>query len=144
MPARAPVKSKATKPTAKPLKAVKASTKSSKAVKPSKKPSVAPTVAAVTASSVGAAAVHIIGSKVCQAFKKCADNVTAAVQAAAPGTKVTVELLPAEGRKPDRGSFIVTANGATIVELRGMPRPFTVMKALDVKDVAARVSKALQ
>lgn len=83
--------------------------------------------------------VHIISNKVCQAFAKRASGLAAAVKAAKPGAAVTIDEQKAEGRNPDRGSFVVTVAGKEVCALRGMPRPFTAMKALDMDAVAKQV-----
>jgi hypothetical protein len=79
---------------------------------------------------------------VCQAFAKRADAVAKAVKDA--GYTVEIDTRPAEGRKPDRGSFIITARGKALVELKGMPRPFASMKALDIDQVAKDTIAALK
>jgi len=96
-----------------------------------------------SSSSAAAAGVSIVSSKACQAFAKRADGLKAAVAAARPGAKIVIDEQKKEGSNPDRGSFVVVAGGKTIVELRGMARPFTAMKALDMEDVAAKVIAAL-
>ncbi len=87
---------------------------------------------------------HITSNKVCQAFAKRADLLSAAVKKALPGASVTIDTQPALGRNPDRGSFVVVAAGKTIIELRAMPRPFVAMKALDIEEVAKNVLAALK
>ena len=126
-----PRASKATEPKA---KAVKAPAKPKAAAKP--KPAAAVHEPITVPSTAG---VHIVSSKVCQAFAKRVADLTKAVAAAKPGVAVTVDTQLALGRKPDRGSFIVTAGGTIVVELVSMPRPFTAMKALDMGDVAKQV-----
>ena len=112
-------------------------------------PAATATAAAAPAASSDAAAtaadVHIVSSKVCQAFKKRSDQVVSAVKKAFPSAKVVVDERPAEGRKPDRGSFVVTARGKEVAAFRAMPRPFSAMKAADIEgDVVARVVAALK
>ena len=80
--------------------------------------------------------------QVCQAFAKRADQVAAAVRKA--GYTVEIDTRPAEGRKPDVGSFVVVAKGKTIVECLRMNRPFNAMKALDMDDVCKRVLAELK
>jgi len=65
------------------------------------------------------------------------------VLAAKPGAKVEIDEQKKEGSNPDRGSFVVVAGGKTIVELRGMARPFGKMKDLDMDEVAKKVIAAL-
>ena len=79
----------------------------------------------------------------CNAFKTRASAVAAAVKAAKPGVSVAVDEQKAEGRNPDRGSFRIAVRGKVIVDLKGMPRPFVAMKALDMDDVCKRVVAAL-
>ncbi len=59
------------------------------------------------------------------------------------GGTVKVTIMPAEGRKPDIGSFVIVVKGRTIVECRAMKRPFLTMKALNMDDVKAEVLAAL-
>ena len=93
----------------------------------------------------GGVDVHILGSKACQAFAKHADKLVAAVKKAAPGTTFTIEHAPKEGKNPDRGSFVVKANGKEIVACRSMPRPFKAMKDLDIEgDIAGKVVAELK
>ena len=80
--------------------------------------------------------------QVCNAFNTRADAVAAAVVKS--GRTVAIDTQPAEGRKPDRGSFAIVADGKTIVELRSMPRPFVAMKALDMDAVTQQVLAALK
>jgi hypothetical protein len=82
-------------------------------------------------------------AQVCNAFKTRASAVAAAVKAAKPGASVVVDEQKAEGRNPDRGSFRIAVHGKVIVDLKGMPRPFAAMKALDMDDVCKRVVAAL-
>ena len=82
-------------------------------------------------------------AQVCNAFKTRASAVAAAVKAAKPGVSVAVDEQKAEGRNPDRGSFRIAVRGKLIVDLKGMPRPFVAMKALDMDDVCKRVVAAL-
>ena len=99
---------------------------------------------APSAPSTGAAGgVQITSSKVCNAFKTRAEGLAAEVKKAKPGVTVTIDHQPALGRNPDKGSFIVTANGKTLVSCVAMPRPFTTMKALDMAAVAKQVIAAL-
>ena len=113
---------------------------------PAKKVAVKKPAAAAAAPKAAAAAptkagggVHIISSKVCQAFAKRANGLAAAVKAAKSGAAVAIDEQKAEGRNPDRGSFVVTVAGKEVVALRGLPRPFTAMKALDMDAVAKQV-----
>ncbi len=77
----------------------------------------------------------------CNAFKTRAEQIEKAVKAA--GKTCVIDHAKAEGRNPDRGSFVVVAAGKTIVELRGMARPFPKMKELDMAEVAKKVLAAL-
>jgi len=132
-------KPSAKKPAAKkvaPVKKVAAAKKAPKTAAPAAAP--APTAAA--SSSTG---VHITSSKVCNAFKTRAEGLAAEVKKAKPGVSVTVDHQPALGRNPDKGSFIVTVNGKTLVSCVAMPRPFTTMKALDMAAVAKQVIESL-
>lgn len=52
-------------------------------------------------------------------------------------------LPTVEGRKPDVGSFVIAVGDKKIVELRGMARPFSKMKALVMDDVIAQTLAAL-
>ena len=79
----------------------------------------------------------------CNAFKTRASAVAAAVKSARPSATVAVDEQPAEGRKPDRGSFRIVVKGKAVVDLRGMPRPFTAMKALNMDAVCKQVVAAL-
>ena len=82
-------------------------------------------------------------AQVCNAFKTRASAVAAAVKAAKPGASVVVDEQKAEGRNPDRGSFRIAVHGKVIVDLKGMPRPFVAMKALDLDAVARSVIELL-
>lgn len=88
--------------------------------------------------------VQITSSKACKAFATRADSVKEAVLKAKAGVKVEIDEQKAEGKKPDRGSFVIVANGKIIVELRGMVRPFAQMKDLDMDVVAQKVIAALK
>lgn len=46
--------------------------------------------------------------------------------------------------KPAKGSFVVTVDGAEVLALRDMKRPFPPLKALDMDDVAKDTLAALQ
>ena len=96
-----------------------------------------PAASKPTASKGGA--VHILSSKACQAFEKRATQVSAAIKAANPSASVTIDARPKEGKNPDKGSFVISVAGREVVALRGMPRPFTAMKALDMDAVAVQV-----
>jgi hypothetical protein len=99
--------------------------------------------AAVAATTSESCDVLIVSNKVCQAFDKRAQAVKAAVNKAKPSAKVVIDTRSAEGRNPDRGSFIVSVGSSTIVSLPGMARPFPAMKALDMDEVSAKVVAAL-
>ncbi len=88
--------------------------------------------------------VHITSSKACQAFSKRATKLRDDVKKAIPSAKVEIDEKPKEGSKPDKGSFVVMVKGAAMVELRGMVRPFTKMKDLDMDEIATQVIKALK
>jgi hypothetical protein len=118
------------KTAAKAQKGAKAPTKVAK--KPAKAAAKAP---AATAPK----AVVIVSSKACQAFAKRATGLSAAIKAAKPSASVTIDEQKPEGRNPDRGSFVVSVGGKEVVACRGMPRPFTAMKALDMDKVAKDV-----
>ena len=45
--------------------------------------------------------------------------------------------------KPRKGAFVVKTAKKTVVELLAMPRPFPKLKALDMDDLAAKVTAAL-
>lgn len=79
--------------------------------------------------------------QVCQAFARYHDPITTALKAA--GKTVTLNVLPAEGRKPDIGSFIIVAGGKPVISLKSLPRPFTALKALKVEDIVSQVLAAL-
>jgi len=53
----------------------------------------------------------------------------------------TVSVNP---EKPAKGSFVVTVDGAEVLALRDMKRPFPPLKALDMDDVAKDTLAALQ
>ena len=120
----------------------KPAAKAAAAAKPAAKAAAAEPAAPASASTSD---VVIDISKVCDAFKTRAAAIVKAVAAAKPSARVAVNAHPAEGRKPDRGSFVVAVRGAAapIVELRSMVRPFVAMKALNMDDVSARVVAAL-
>lgn len=71
------------------------------------------------------------------AFKSRATKIETAVK-----SKATVEI---NKEKPGKGNFIVRVSGKAepIVELLGMSRPFSALKALDMDDVVAKVLAAL-
>jgi len=71
------------------------------------------------------------------AFKSRALKIQRAI-----GNKATVEI---NKDKPGKGNFVVRINGLEepIVELLGMKRPFSALKALDIDDVAEKVNIAL-
>ena len=129
----------AKKPAAKAAKAAKAAPKAKVAAAAA----AAPSSSSSSSSSASGGGVHITSSKACQAFAKRANAIKAAVSAARPGAKVEIDEQKKEGSNPDRGSFVVQSGGKTIVELRGMARPFTAMKALDIDEVAKKVIAAL-
>jgi hypothetical protein len=119
-------------------KAPKAAKVPSKAPKTAPSPKAAAPKAAVSAM-IPKAAVVITSSKVCQAFAKRAAGLSAAIKAAKPGASVTIDEKQAEGRKPDRGSFVVSVGGTEVVSCKSMARPFAAMKALDMDAVAKKV-----
>ena len=82
---------------------------------------------------------HIVSSKACQAFATRAAHIVAAVTSARPGIQVTVDAQPPLGRKPDRGSFIVTVGSKSVVNCTNIPRPFAAMKALDLDIIVATI-----
>ncbi len=88
--------------------------------------------------------VHITGSKACQAFAKHAARLKDAICAKRPTTSVTIVHEKKLSSNPDKGSFIVKANGKTLVELVAMARPFNKMKELDLEQVAVDVVAALK
>ena len=133
----------AKKPAAKAAKAAKAAPKAKVAAAAAAAAAAAPSSSSSSSSSASGGGVHIISSKACQAFAKRANAIKAAVSAARPGAKVEIDEQKKEGSNPDRGSFVVQSGGKTIVELRGMARPFTAMKALDIDEVAKKVIAAL-
>ncbi len=128
----------AKKPAAKKVAPVKKVAAAKKAPK-----TAAPAAAPVPAAAASSSGVHITSSKVCNAFKTRAEGLAAEVKKAKPGVSVTVDHQPALGRNPDKGSFIVVANGKTLVSCVAMPRPFTTMKALDMAAVAKQVIESL-
>ena len=132
----------AKKPAAKAAKAAKAAPKA-KVAAAAAAAAAAPSSSSSSSSSASGGGVHIISSKACQAFAKRANAIKAAVSAARPGAKCEIDEQKKEGSNPDRGSFVVQSGGKTIVELRGMARPFTAMKALDIDEVAKKVIAAL-
>jgi len=46
--------------------------------------------------------------------------------------------------KPGKGNFVVTVGSKTVVELRGMKRPFPPLKELDMEAIAKQVLEALE
>ena len=60
------------------------------------------------------------------------------MKAGYPGAKVTVNE-----EKPRKGAFEVTVNGDVTLSLLDMPRPFGPLKALDMDDLAKKVTAAL-
>lgn len=66
-------------------------------------------------------------------------NLEKFIKAAVPGAKVVIN-----SEKPRKGCFEVTANGAVVLSLTDMTRPFTKLKALDMESVAADVVKAIK
>lgn len=99
--------------------------------------------AAPTSKASSGSGIQITSSKACQAFAKRANQVKDIVSKARPGASITIDEQKKEGTNPDRGSFVITVGGKTVVELRSMPRPFTAMKALDMEKVAADVINLL-
>lgn len=99
--------------------------------------------AAPTSKGSSGSGIQITSSKACQAFAKRANQVKDIVSKARPGASITIDEQKKEGTNPDRGSFVITVGGKTVVELRSMPRPFTAMKALDMEKVAADVINLL-
>lgn len=75
------------------------------------------------------------------AFRTRSDKIVKGVGSKAAGAKVEVNK-----EKPGKGNFIVTVSGVDkpIVELRGMSRPFSALKALDMEEVVQNVLKALE
>eukprot|EP00900_Chrysochromulina_parva_P013466 jgi/Chrpa1/2211/Chrysochromulina_OHIO_Genome00018818-RA len=63
-----------------------------------------------------------------------ASKLEALVKAGFPGATVKINE-----EKPRTGCFEVSVNGATILSLTDMPRPFTKLKALVMEDVAKSV-----
>jgi len=133
-PASKSVRAAPPKKAAKAPAAAKSAAKKAPAAKAAAK---APTPSAQP--SAGGGAVAIVSNKVCQAFAKRATGLSAAIKAAKPGAAVTIDEQKPEGRNPDRGSFVVTVGGKEVVACRGMARPFTAMKALDMDAVAKQV-----
>lgn len=131
------------KPKAAPAKKAAPASKKAPAKKTAKAPAASVAPSAPSSSSGAAGGVQITSSKVCNAFKTRAEGLAAEVKKAKPGVTVTIDHQPALGRNPDKGSFIVTANGKTLVSCVAMPRPFTTMKALDMAAVAKQVIAAL-
>ena len=82
--------------------------------------------------------VFIEASKECNAFKTRAAKIAEAV-----GSRAKV-LINQE--KPGKGNFVILVSGVDepIIELKGMKRPFTPLKALDMDEVASKVLKALE
>ncbi len=124
-----------------PKQAKVATTKPTKAVKKASVATTEPPAAA--AACVGSSDVHILSSKACQAFAKRVDQVVAALKKVAPSATVTVDTAAKEGKNPDRGSFVITVKGNEVVACRGMPRPFTAMKALDMDAEVTKIVAAL-
>uniref|UniRef100_A0A7S0M605 Selenoprotein H n=1 Tax=Cryptomonas curvata TaxID=233186 RepID=A0A7S0M605_9CRYP len=87
--------------------------------------------------------VKITSSKACQAFAKRHVELEKLVLKAKPDAKITIDIQPKLGSKPDKGSFIVEVKGKKIVDLVAMPRPFDKLKALSMETVAADVVKEL-
>lgn len=83
--------------------------------------------------------VVIISSKACQAFAKRHDELQKLIKEKDPKLKVDIQVEKKLSSNPDRGNFVVSAKGKTIVDLKAIPRPFSAMKLLDMNDVASRV-----
>jgi len=83
--------------------------------------------------------VYITSSKACQAFKVRAEELQKLVKEAKPDASVFINAEKKLGTNPDKGTFAVRVKGKTLVELKAMPRPFTAMKALVIKDLADKV-----
>ena len=47
-----------------------------------------------------------------------------------------------QGERVAKGSFIVRAHGAAVLELKELPRPFTTLRSADMAEVAAKIVKA--
>eukprot|EP00611_Tribonema_gayanum_P019688 TRINITY_DN3450_c0_g1_i5.p2 TRINITY_DN3450_c0_g1~~TRINITY_DN3450_c0_g1_i5.p2 ORF type:complete len:218 (-),score=84.78 TRINITY_DN3450_c0_g1_i5:178-759(-) len=97
--------------------------------------------AAATEEAPAAAAdfdVVIEACKQCQAFKKRAEHVQAAVKEARPDMKVAINP-----EKPRKGYFEIRVGTATVLSLPSMNRPFPPLKALDMDDVSKKVVAAL-
>ena len=43
--------------------------------------------------------------------------------------------------KPRKGAFVVTIGGKKVIELLGMPRPFTKLREMDVEEVVRAALK---
>jgi hypothetical protein len=95
-------------------------------------------------SAAAAAGVHITSSKACQAFARTANNLSALIRKESPGVSITVDEQKKLGSKPDKGSFVVEANGTKVVEMVALARPFTRMKELDLQAVAKKVAALLR
>jgi hypothetical protein len=141
LPQAEPTKEKSVK--AKVTKVVKAAAPKAAAPKAATPKAVKAADAAPTSKASSGSAIQITSSKACQAFAKRANQVKDIVSKARPGASITIDEQKKEGTNPDRGSFVITVGGKTVVELRSMPRPFTAMKALDMDKVAADVINLL-
>lgn len=91
------------------------------------------------AEAAGTADVVITSNKVCKAFQTRASGLEAAVKKANPSASIHIDTQAPEGRKPDKGSFVVVVKGHTVVECRHMQRPFQKMKDLNMDEVAQQV-----
>ena len=56
----------------------------------------------------------------------------------AKGAKVSINPV-----KPGKGNFVVKTEKKTVIYLVGLARPFPKLKALDMDDLAAKVTAAL-
>ena len=85
------------------------------------------------------------------AFKTRAAKLAKLVLAAEKDTKVLinddsflVEVNKKGAKKPRTGCFEVKANGAAVLSLTGLKRPFPKLKALDIEALADKVVAALK
>jgi len=61
--------------------------------------------------------------------------VDALVKAAVPGAKISINA-----EKPRKGCFEIRVDGAVVLSLTDMPRPFTKLKALDMDAVRCAIT----
>ena len=85
---------------------------------------------ATTGDSGAKGDVHIISSKACQAFAKRHTELEALIKKAKPTIKITIDVQPKLGSKPDKGSFVVEVGDKKIVELVALARPFQKVRLL--------------